>query len=309
MQTIRVMNINSINLNLFVALDALLTECHVSRAAEKLFITQGAMSNNLNQLRQLFEDELLVRGKQGMVLTRNAKKIQPKIRQIVIQATALVQGEQGFIPALSTRVFELGLSDYGEYCIMPRLMGVLRDKAPHVKINTSIVSHVTDPVLFERGEVELVIGCLFSDNPHLCCSSLPSSKPIVVASATHPTMQGELTIDKYLAAKHIRIRYQVPQSTTRVDNALNKLGYKRDVALTLPQILPALFILPQTDLVATTPAYLPDCLVKDLGLLVKPTPFIVDNITPFMVWHRQDDQDDGLAWLRDQILQATQPSE
>src|SRR4051812_29769674 len=101
-----------INLNLLVALDVLLAEQSVTKAAKKLFLTQAAMSNNLQQLREIFKDDLLIREKNGMILTSYALDLQPKLHQVLEELRTVVLAGQRFVPELSQRTFKVGMTDY-----------------------------------------------------------------------------------------------------------------------------------------------------------------------------------------------------
>jgi DNA-binding transcriptional LysR family regulator len=134
------MDLYRVNLNLLIALDALLLEQSVTFAAKKLFITQAAMSNSLQQLRILFKDDLLVRDKSRMILTHYARELQPRLHQVVQEVHSLVVSGQRFEAKTSERVFKIGTSDYMAALLLPKLIACLQHQAPKMKIMTISVN-------------------------------------------------------------------------------------------------------------------------------------------------------------------------
>jgi len=237
------MNIKKINLNLLQALDALLTEAHVTRAAKKLFITQSAMSNALNQLRELFQDDLLVRGPEGMLLTPKAETLQPKLHQLIRELQQLTVIEPIFDSKQSDRVFNIGMSDIAEFLLLPEILKRLRKEAPHVRLEIQHVNHVTSLHPFKKKNIELACGCLVDDILHLNKEHCFTFKGIVIARRDHPLMQTKITLKQYLNAKHIRVKYQARLEGTNIDQTLEKLGKKRNTVVTLAHVIPTLFTL------------------------------------------------------------------
>jgi len=261
------MNAKKINLNLLQALDALLTEAHVTRAAKKLFITQSAMSNALNQLRDVFQDDLLVRGPEGMLLTPKAETLQPKLHQMIRELQQLTAIEPVFEAEQSDRVFNIGMSDIAEFLLLPEILKQLRKEAPNVQLEIQHVNHVTSLVPFKKKNIEIACGCLVDDIPHLTIEDCFTFNGVVIARRDHPLMQTKMTLKQYLSAKHIRVKYQARLAGTNIDQTLEKLGKKRDTVVTLAHIIPTLFLLQNTDLIASTPACFSQKLTKKLSQL------------------------------------------
>lgn len=303
------MNISRINLNLLVALNALLTERHVTRAGEKIGITQSAMSNALNQLRDIFQDELLVRRPKSMVPTARALELAPKLRQVLEQVQSLVNDQQGFDPSKAERVFVIGMSDYSEFVILPTLCRQLREIAPGITIKVRHINQLGDSLPFESGEIELGIGLMGEKSAQLNSELLFKAPIVCIARADHPLMKKPLTLEKYLKADHLRIVYQNDPLPTGTDLALKKLGATRKSPVSLPHLLPALFTLRDTDLLVTFPEPLTAEFASKLGLTMQPAPFEVSPTEVFLAWHRQLDNDAGHTWLRKLIIAIASQSQ
>jgi DNA-binding transcriptional LysR family regulator len=302
------MNISRINLNLLVTLDALLTERHVTRAGERIGITQSAMSSALNQLRGLFADELLVRSPKGMILTTRATELVPQVKKIVDQLQGLLTNQQIFDPLTAERVFTVGMSDYMETILLPKLCQKLRKTAPHVKLKVKHINYfsVSEPI--DNYEVEL--GIVFKvekleEAPKLHIENLFSVNAVCTARADHPLMNKKITLDDYTTASHIKVEYEKIPQQNRIDVALKKLGKSRKLPIIVPHYLPVLFALSNTQLLATIPDIFPEKILNSLNLKAQQLPFLIPPIEVVQVWNEQYDNDPGHYWLRGVIKEVS----
>src|SRR5262249_10004518 len=148
-------------------LDILLSECHVSRAAERLHITQSALSVTLSQLRDFFDDELLVRGPTAMIATPKALELQPKIRAILDQIQNDILSSTPFDPKTMQKTFTLGMNDYAQLVLLPHIIKYLSKEAPGVHLVIRYISDLNDIHYFESNEIDLGLGTLTLDSPIL----------------------------------------------------------------------------------------------------------------------------------------------
>jgi DNA-binding transcriptional LysR family regulator len=297
------MNIRNINLNLLITLDALLTERHVSRAADKVFITQPAMSNSLTQLRELFNDQLLVRSGKNMELTPLAIEIAPKIKNILQQIEDTVIHPTVFDPKTAKREFKIGMSDYGEFVLLPALAEKLAKLAPNISLRIIHMNMLNDTAIFTEGKLDLGIGIAAFDSPAIRFEKLFSEDAICAARSDHPTIK-KLTAKNYLAAKHLAIAYET--STTITDTTLKESGSARDTVLKVPHILVAMHVLANTPLIATVPKRVALTLQQPLKLAVHKPPFTIPSVTVSQAWHKRFDDDAGHKWLRNLIKEIAQ---
>jgi DNA-binding transcriptional LysR family regulator len=154
------MNLAGIDLNLLVVFDALMAECQVTRAGERIGLSQPATSNALARLRNLTKDELFVRTSGGLQPTPVAISLAAQIQPALKQIQAALSSAQSFDPMTSDRVFNVGMSDYAEFVLLPRLLEQLETTAPHVKIQIKSGDRQHQLALLDKGEIDLLCGLI-----------------------------------------------------------------------------------------------------------------------------------------------------
>ncbi len=298
------MNLYRLNLNLLIALDVLLIEQNVTLAAKKLFITQAAMSNNLQQLRELFHDDLLIRQKNAMVPTSYAKDLAPKLHQVLQEMRSIVESGQRFDPKTSERVFKIGMTDYMAAILLPSLIPYLKQVAPSIRIAVASVYHLNDPQAFETGQYEIGIGKIFKSANRIKKQLLIKDSGVCVINRRHPlAKKKKITLRDYLSYKHVAVKVDDPNSALIIDAVLKVLGVQRDIYVGLPFVVPIFKIIEQSDdLIATMIRSMTVLYNKHHDFIVKPLPFKIPDIDIFLAWHQSHDNDLGHQWLREQIL-------
>ncbi len=299
------MNDIKMNLNHLKALDALLTEVSVSKAASRLHLSQSALSNILTQLRVHFQDDLLVRGGKRMILTPKAESLKPELHRLLQELKALVTTQPGFDPLSSRRIFRVGMSDVAEMLLLPDILKILQKHAPHIQIHIFHVTHITQVKQFKEQELDLVMGCLVDDNPHICKAPCIQFGGMVVGRKDHPLLQQPLTLKKFLSAPQIRIQYQTGLGGTNIDKELKQLKVHRNVVASVPHVIPVPFMLRRSDMIASIPNIFSQQWIKKFNLISQPLPFDLPKRYTFTAWLRKDDKDKGLIWLRSLISQIT----
>ena len=304
MVTIDMMNISRINLNLLVAFDALLSEQHVTRAGEKIHITQSAMSSALAQLRELFDDPLLIREGKSMQPTPRALALAPLIRQILKQIESTVIPPT-FNPKTSTRTFRIGMSDYVEFLLLPKLLPLLNKRAPNVRLKITHLNALDQKEPFEEQQLDLGIGINFDKKPESLMSELIfTDGTACVAKTTHPLMQKKMTLKKYLQAKHMVIILPHEPYRSCIDNTLDKLGLERNAVIAVPHMIPSIFALAKTPYIVTTTSMIAKAIAAPLKLAIQAPPFKTEPVEVEQAWLKQFTNDPGHQWLRELILQA-----
>ena len=299
------MNLCKINLNLLVALDALLTERQVTRAAKKTFVTQSAMSIALSQLRELLHDDLLVRGPQGMTPTPRAIELQPQLHEILQTIKEIVYTKQPFNPKTEKSLFKIGMSDYAELVCLPALSKIMAEEAPNISLKVIHLNSLDEIDVFEKEQLVLAVGVLSAKKTPLLTECIFRDHGVCVARKGHPLMKGELTLERFLQAKHIATHLQRDPTLSRIDQILKQLGAKRKIALTLPHIIAALHLVKQTDYLLASVNCLAEILAKPLGLEVRELPFATNPLDILLAWPQQYDKDPAQQWLRNTIRKAT----
>jgi DNA-binding transcriptional LysR family regulator len=291
------MNLTGIDLNLLVVFDALMAELHVTRAGERIGLSQPATSNALARLRNLTHDKLFVRSSGGLhptpVAIALAQQIQPALKQI---QTALWR-EQNFDPTTSDRVFTIGMTDYVEFVLLPRLLERLGTTAPHVKIQVRSGDRQHLFALLDSGEVDLICG-LFPEQIAWHEEQLLFQEQFVcVCRRDRPAIDDAFLLQDYLAVPHLLVSIQ-EDMVGRVDKLLAEQNLSRQVAVSIPHFLVAPFILARTNLIATLPERVAHEFVRTQNLKILPCPLPLEGFSVFMRSHQSNRNHATHIWLR-----------
>jgi len=296
---------NKLDLNLLVALDVLLKERSVTRAAETLNLSPSAMSNSLGRLREYFDDELLVQIGRKMELTPRAETLQDTVRDLLLRIDSTLAAPPAFEPHASDRMFRIFASDYTQMVLAPALMTLAARQRSTVRFE--FAQQVTEPHRYlERGEADLLIiptGFMSPDHPR---EVIYRESFVCMVWRDSPLARGELSFDRYVAAEHAVMQ----PGSGRVDAFegwfLKRYGITRRVAvLTYSFVtLPALVV--GTDRIATVHERIARRLVGAWPLEIRPTPMKIDPMEQAMQWHKFRTNDPGLSWLRGLIVEAAQ---
>ncbi|MDB5519056.1 MAG: LysR family transcriptional regulator [Tardiphaga sp.] len=293
----KAVHLANIDLNLLVVFDALVAEGHATRAAERIGLTQPAVSHALNRLRALFGDPLFVRSPRGMVPTSLAQDIAPSVRSILEQVEGVLRGGRAFDPAASTRQFVLGLSDYAAFVLLPRLTVRLDQEAPGVSLVVRNTSRSVGLPMLEDGTVELIAGNFPEPPTHMREELLYEEDFICAGRGDHPNLGEPLDLNRYLALRHLQVSMKGNPSGY-VDAVLAEKGLKRNVAVTVGHFLMAPMLVDASYLVATEPRRLFTPLASRLPLRLLPPPIDIPLFRVVQTWHSRHDADSGHQWLR-----------
>jgi DNA-binding transcriptional LysR family regulator len=294
----RAAHLSQLDLNLLAQLDALLTEAHVTRAAQRAGVTQSAMSRALARLRELLGDPLLVRTGRGMVLTQRARALAAPLARALGDLEAVVLDRPSFDPATSTRTFTLATADYGEAMLLPPLLARLRREAPGVDV--AAIHHGENPwAALEDDAIDASLGPRRGKAPALVWKLLFHEEFVVMLRRGHPVLRrrGGLTLDRFLALPQVSIA-PGGRPGSAVDDALARLGKHRRVALRVPSFLVAPLVVASSDLIGMFPARLARIQAEALALELRPPPLELTGFDIQLAWHERFRHDAGHAWFR-----------
>ncbi|WP_434422656.1 LysR family transcriptional regulator [Nannocystis pusilla] len=296
------MQLQGVDLNLLVALEALLSERSVTRAGARLGLTASATSHALARLRATFGDELLVRTRGGMIPTARGEQLLVPLRAVLRDAGALLSNSARFDPKTSRREFVLASTDYIEAVLLPPLLARVSAAAPGVQLRVHpLVTDVAAPL--ETGAITVALGVVFESSPGLQQQALFSEEMVLVCRKGHPEVKRTIDLATYLRLRHVLVSVR-GGSQSVVDEQLAELGHARQIALVVPHFLAAPLIVASSDLVLTTPARLVRRLGPALDLRTLAPPLAVPGFTVRQVWHERHQDDPGHLWLRQQIFAA-----
>ena len=297
-------NLSQVNLNLLVALDALLRERHVARAAQRVGVTPSAMSQSLRQLRALYDDPLLVRTPTGMCPTPRGASIAREVSAGLNTLRGTLQSPS-FDPGTSTRTFTLGVSDAVALSIVPDLMATAAQHAPHVTWQVQPLeprSHARAEQL-ERGTVDLVFGSELDRLPGLQQAFLYGDGLVGLARNDHPHVVPRPTQKQYARLSHVV--FSPPTTGSDTDFFCDRLiqaGSISKVALRTTYFLLAAMVVAESDHVLLVKRHMAPTLLKRFPLRTFIPPFETGDREYHVMWHGRFDRDPAHMWLRTQVL-------
>ena len=291
-----------LDLNLLPIAFALYDELSVSRAAQKLGMSQPAVSRALHKLRTIFNDQLFIRAPTGVTPTPRAHTLVRVTRPLVERLREDLLTEERFNPALSTRTVSIALSDVGEMVFLPKLLERLRARAPQCMIRS--VSMPPGQLVhgFEKGEIDLAVGYFPDLTKHnFLQQRLFTHHFACLMRAGHPRRAKRLSLEDFLAMEHAVVHAE-GRSQEIFERFLERKRIRRKVVLLTPHFLSIPIIIAGSDLVATVPHALATYFVRmsrDLAFAMPP--FDIAGFDVKQHWHRKFDNDPRTRWLREQV--------
>ncbi len=289
------MNILTFDLNLLRVLDALLRERNVSRAADRLALSQPAVSNALARLRELLDDPLLVRAGRSMQPTPRALELEIPIRSALQKIAQSLNEGQIFDPARSTQRFRIAITDYVELICMPRLLQILAVEAPNIQLDIQQLAPSLPADMLDKGELDLVLGRFFDVPPRFARRHWMSETLQLAAHRDHPQLQQAPDLTTFLSLRHLWVRGG--QTKGMVDNWLLAMNLKRNIVYTTPNYLQAAHIVASTDLLTVLPTQLARDFATLLPLRLYNLPFHLEPFHLEVVSLAQRERDAALQWL------------
>lgn len=297
------MRFNHLDLNLLVALDVLLEEQNITRAAERLHMTQSATSGVLGRLRTFFEDDLLVQVGRKMQPTPYALELAKPVREVLITIRSSITTKQVFDPGTSKRHFRLVTSDYLISVLFARVIQHLQKEAPNVTFEMLGPSDNSGELLI-RGEVDLMIvperyiieghpSQLLFEEDHVC-----------VVCKDNTQIGDSLSLEQYMQMGHISVGFGRTRHMSIEDWFMSQYGFNRRIEVitndfnTLPQLVVG------TERIATMHKRLAELYATYLPLRILPTPVQVPIMREYMLWHRSMDGAPMHRWIRERISQC-----
>lgn len=296
------MRFKKLDLNLLVALDHMIELRSVSAAADRMFMSQSAMSNALTRLRTYFDDPLLVQVGRRMEITPRAESMRPAIREILVRIEATIDSQPEFEPSASTREFNILLSDYSMRVLMPKVFRLMQAQSSTVRLNLKAQTDAPQ-LLLERGEIDLLItpqALVSDDHP---TTLLYEDEYVVAAWTGGKHAEGELSREIYETASHA---VMVPPNAAKSleTTLLSKLGVKRQIDVQTFSFSTMPHLITGTDRIATVHKRLVSLMVQQAELVTHPMPVALPPLRQMMQWHAYREHDPGILWLRNLIEQA-----
>jgi len=298
------MHIKKLDLNLFPVLEAIYTEGSITRAAEALNLTQPAVSHALSRLREAFDDPLFIRHGNRMRPTAITQNVIGEIRESVNLLRGSVQLSRRFDPANAKKLFTVSLRDMMEGICLPPLMKHLELEAPNVTVTSAQVNRREMENQLASNAIDLAVDILLPSSENLLHQQINRDRFIVIARQGHPDIQGTLSLNTYLAQKHVLVSSR-SRGLGIEDFELNRQGFERDIRLRCQHYFAACRVVSETDMLLTMPESYANIINAHVPSNTFSLPAPLPYIDAYLYWHRNMDNDPANRWLRQSIQSLT----
>jgi DNA-binding transcriptional LysR family regulator len=288
------------DLNLLPVFVTLMEERNVTRAAERLGITQPALSNALARLRVVMRDQLFVRERYGIQPTQMAQELAPVIEAALTQIDDVILGQQEFDPARAERLLTIAPNSYVEFALVPAIVARLREVAPGIKLRLTPYGNDLIEAGVMSGTTAMALGRIVDPPDNMVVQHLMDDGLACVVRADHPEIHDSMSREQYERLKHVNV---LPPGRMRVGlfQALEQQGLTRDVAVSVTHFLAVPEMIAVTDYCSTLPSLICRRLARDPRLKVVPAPVDLGTFPVEMAWHVRYRHDPAHRWLRSLI--------
>ena len=298
------MDLRLLDIRLLLLFDMLIQEQNVTRAAQRLHLTQSAASNALARLRVLFGDDLFVRGSNGMSPTPRALVLAPRIREALERLENITKAGEPFEPRKTTNEFAIRISDLPATLVLPQLLAYFHANAPKATLRVVDLPAAEIRQALDTNSIDIAIGRDISNRTALRAQTLFSDSLVCVMRCDHPAAGHKLSLKSFLKLRHIKFALNRGDDRS-LDETIEKQGLKRDIALYVPYWL----VLPQVICATDLAVVMSERLFrgfKDDRLTALSLPLDLRPHDFEILWHRRHDHDAPHCWLRQAIMHVTE---
>lgn len=298
--SIQKMDIKKLDFNLLVTLDALLAERSVSRAAQRLNLSQPALSAQLARLREMLGDPLFVPSHRGMTPTPLALGLQAPLAAALAQLRDVVTSARAFDPARDEFTLHVACSDYVQSALLLDFTLALREEAPGLRIALRPADAARLEAQMEKGDVDLAVLTPEGIAESLRSRPLFEERYVFIARRGHPALRRPLDTQRFCELEHVMVSPRGGSFTTPVDEVLDAQGLRRRVVVSASTFHSVLDLVERSDLVALVPARMVEERPNRLRVLAPPLP--VPGFAIHMAWHNRNHGDAAQRWVRERLV-------
>jgi len=295
--TIKESDFRKIDLNLLIAFAVLFREQSVSLAADKLHLGQPAVSGSLARLREMFDDPLFIRSGHRMQPTARATELHTELMPLLEQLQSTLFQQAEFNPAHAKATVTIGMTDWVEMWLMPRLVPALREHAPGVRLNVVGSDPFTDAQRLEGGDLDMAISVANQSARWMERELLTSMEFVTLWHPEQLQLEAPLSAEVYAAQQHVLVSYREAASS-HIDTLLAKQGLKREISYTTPHFSALPGLLSHMPTLATVPQGLCENWQQIWGLQSSPVPLEMAPFEVALLWHQRHNSDAALMWVR-----------
>ncbi|WP_028303337.1 LysR family transcriptional regulator [Oceanospirillum maris] len=296
-------SLRQFDLNLLVLFEALITERHVSRAAEKVFLSQSAMSHALNRLREQLDDPLLIRTENGLQPTPRALEMLPEVRNALRQIERSLAPPNAFAPENSQRDFVIACTDYFEAAVFPQMMSYFQVIAPNITIEARMI--IDDAFLsdLETGAVDLVVGMDICESipSHLEAQSWITEQQICLLAKDNETHLKQLSLEDYIQRPHIVFSDLAGSNANAIDHWLAERKLSRRAIARTVNYMAAAKIVAQSQAIMTLPYQMGLLFSEMLPVRLVQPPEGLPSVQMTQIYHPLFAKEPGRIWLQQQV--------
>lgn len=296
------MNWGAFDLNLLIVFDAVMQERSVTRAGDRLGLSQPAVSHALGRLRHMLKDELFIRTPEGMMPTPRAEQLADPLRRALNDMQLALEPET-FVPEETSRQFVISVNNYAAVVIAPGLLRRVVEAARHIRLDLRPSGTRDVLAMLDRGELDLAIGTFDEAGERFAATPLLEDTFVLVVRPNHPAFAERLTPECLAGLRYLDISSS-GEDASFLDEWLSARGLRRNIAHRAPR-LSAAATLATTDMVAVLSRRLAETWVALYGLSFRPLPFASPVIATGMLWHRRFDNQQAHRWLRNLVLETS----
>lgn len=298
------MNLRQFDLNLLVALDVLLTERNVTRAGERLFLSQPAVSGILARLRHAFQDELLVRVGRNLELTALAADLAGPVHDSVRQIEDLLNQRRPFEPESARWSFRIAASDYVVFLLLGTLLQSLTERAPNISVRFMAL----EPSAGERlaaGELDFAV-LPTEIEPNLPSVALFEDSWVCAVWSGHPHVAAQFTLEEFLAIPHLSFRLAGPDHGSIAEGYLAQLGFELKIVASTESFATAPFLLRDTPFATLVPRRLGERLREAADIRLVELPFGLPPLREKLIWSPRYTASPAHAWFRARLVEVAE---
>ncbi|MBE9042279.1 LysR family transcriptional regulator [Oscillatoriales cyanobacterium LEGE 11467] len=289
-----------IDLNLLHIFEAVMIELNVTRAAQRLNMTQPAVSHALRRLRRITNDNLFLKVPSGVSPTPKALELWEPIRDGLGRIRGAI-APPAFDPASSTQTFTLAIADYTAALFLPKLLPILARTAPKINIRVVPNTNINAAKLLEHSEIDLAMGRFYRSTLRLRVQEIMGDRYVCIMRKDHPLAGTRLTLEQYIKADHLLVTL-TGEATGFIDEQLREMDLNRRIALTVNQFTLVPELIAGSDLISAMPLRMVERSLLQTDLQITELPLEVAPAFLQMMWHERQQVDSAHEWFRTQLI-------
>lgn len=300
------LNLRGVDLNLLTVFQAVLEEGQLLRAANRLGMSQPAVSNALLRLRHLTNDPLFLRTHGGMLPTPRARELGVQVGQALSLIEQGLRPGHGFDPATAVASFQIAVHDTSSSLILAELQQRLLQEAPGIVLMTSVRPLLESRQMLMKGELDFTLDFLPALTEGYVQAPLLSDELVVIARQGHPRIRGKISEAEFFAEAHVMAQPRSAEGS-QLEVALGRKRLARRIGAQMPDFTGLALTVSRSDMLGVVPGLCAALFARDWKLQVLPPPFKTPRMDLLLIWHASREHDPGHRWLRETLLASASP--